>query len=186
LDPGHGARDFRERRVADDEQVNVTIGAELAASRGSEDEGDDDAISERRQRVAEQADGSGGLHEKRLQLREDRQLSVRLEIDLSPLKRPAKHAHPRQRCEFALHRPVGGARQPHDLAQIERLVRVAQQPSEYPKTSPTEQHRRCSVFLERLAWSRTHFAYNRTHTRYDIQARKGKNVEDSTPALANK
>ena len=138
LNTSQGVRNLRERGVSYDEQVNVTIGAELSAGCGSEDKGDDNAISERRQRLMEHVDGPGGLHEKRLQLREDRRLSVRLKIDLPPLKCAVKHPHPRQRRELALHRAVGGARLPHDLTQIERLVRVAQQPSEHPKARLAE------------------------------------------------
>ncbi len=177
LNSSQGVRNLRERGVSHDEQVNVTISPEISAGGGSEDEGDGDATPERPQRLAEHVDGSGGLHEERSQFWEDRRLSIRLEIDLSSLQRPAKHARASERRELALHRAVGRARLPHDLAQVERLVGVAKQPSEHTKARLAEKHGRHSILVEGLSQSRTHFAYNRTHLRYDFQARSRRNVE---------
>jgi hypothetical protein len=61
LRQGGGYR--RERRIPDDEQVDVAIAAQFPAGRGAEDESDDDAVGERRQRLAQHIDGSGGLQE---------------------------------------------------------------------------------------------------------------------------
>ncbi len=63
LSPGQASRDLRERHVPHDEQVNVAISAELSTSGRSEEEGDDDPISDRHQRLTNHVDSSGGLHE---------------------------------------------------------------------------------------------------------------------------
>ncbi len=112
-----------------------------------------------------------------MQLWEDRRLPVRLEIDLPPLDRPPNYARARQRGEFALHGAERRARLPNDLAKIECLVGVAEQPAEYAKARPPEKHGGRSLVVERRAWPRTHFAYNRIHRGYDVQARTRRNVE---------
>ena len=40
--------DCRERRIPDDEQVDIAIAAQFPAGRGPKDEGDGDAVGERR------------------------------------------------------------------------------------------------------------------------------------------
>jgi hypothetical protein len=79
-----GGGNRRERRIPDDEQVDIAIAAQFPAGRGPEDESEGDAVDERRQRLAQHIDGSGGLQKQRPQLGKDRRLAIRLEIDLSP------------------------------------------------------------------------------------------------------
>ena len=160
LGPGGGDRD--ERRIPDDEQVDVAVVAQFPACRGPEDESDGDAVGERCQRIAQHIDGSGRLHEERLQFRKDRRFAIRLEVDLTPLNRPAEHARAGQRRELALHGTVRGACLPHELAQIERLVRVAEQPAQYAETRLAEKHGRQPSLVVYGARCRTHFEFNCT------------------------
>ena len=103
--PGYG----RERSIPDDEQINVAVAAQLTPGGRTEDEGDSDAVRKRRERLAQHIGDTGGLDEEGLQLRKDRRLSVRLEVDLSPLDGPVDQAGTRQRLEFPLHGALGSA-----------------------------------------------------------------------------
>ena len=58
-----GGGDRRERRIPDDEQVDVAIAAQFPAGRGPEDESDSDAVGEGCQRLAQHIAGSGGFQE---------------------------------------------------------------------------------------------------------------------------
>ena len=109
------AGDRCERRIAYDEQVDVTIAAKFPASRGPEDESDHDAVGDRCQRFAQHINGSGGFQEQRPQFRVDRRLAVCPEIDLPPLRRPLDDSAARECVQFTLHRALRRARLPHEL-----------------------------------------------------------------------
>ena len=126
LGPCQDVGDGRERRIPDNKQIDVAVAAQFPTYAGTENESDDDSVGEGRQRLTEDIDDSGGLQKERLQFRKDGRLAIRLEIDLTPLYRPAEQAGARQRCELSLHGALCGACLPHDLAQIERLVRVSE------------------------------------------------------------
>ena len=77
--------DALERRVTDDEEVDVARRAELTTGRRPEHERHEHALAERCERVAEHVGEPGSLREQSLQLRKDRRLAVGLEIDLPAL-----------------------------------------------------------------------------------------------------
>ena len=167
---GQGAGDRRERRITDDEDVDVAIATQFPAGRGPEDESDDDTVGERCQRFAQHIDGAGGFQEERPQFGKYRRLAIRLKIDLPPLYRPSKDARARECVQLALHRAVRRARLSHDLPEIERALRVPKQPTQDAAARLTEQNRRGFSLFAGLMRYCTHFEYKCTLLEYDDQA----------------
>jgi hypothetical protein len=144
-----GGRDEVERNVSDDEEVDVAVTAQLPACGRAKDEGHSDLVSERRQRLAQHVDETCGLEKQGLELREDRGVAVRLEMNLSSLHRPAEQAGACERLEFLLHGSLGGAGLPDDLAKVERPLGMAEQQAEHPAASLAEKHVR---WFDRPSW----------------------------------
>ncbi len=88
LSATQGCHDVLERRVTDDEQVDVAGGTEFTTGRGSEYKRRQHAPAEGSQRLSEQISQSRRLREQALKLRKDRRLTVGLKIDLLPLNGP--------------------------------------------------------------------------------------------------
>ncbi len=80
--------DVLERRVTDDEQVDVAGGAEFATGGGAEYKRHQHALAEGGQRLSEQIGQSRRLREQAVKLREDRRLTVGLKVDLLPPSGP--------------------------------------------------------------------------------------------------
>jgi len=58
---------------------------------------------------------------------------------VASLYRALQDTHVGEHLEFALHGPLGGAGLAHDLPEIEPLIRVAQEPRQYPAPCPAEE-----------------------------------------------
>ena len=142
-------RDEVERNVSDDEQVDVAVLAQFPSCGRAKDEGHSDLISERRQRLAQHVDETCGLEKQGLELREDRGVAIRLEMNLSSLHRPAEQAGACERLELLLHGSLGGAGLPDDLAKVERPLGMAEQQAEHAAASLAEEHVR---WLDRPSW----------------------------------
>lgn len=80
--------DVLERRVTDDQQVDVAGGAKFTTGGGAEYKRHQHALAEGSQRLSEQIGQSRRLCEQALKLREDRRLTVGLKIDLLTLNGP--------------------------------------------------------------------------------------------------
>jgi len=165
--------DGRERHIPDDEQIDVAVAAQFPTCAGTEDKSDNDVVGKLRQRLTEDINDSSGLHEEGLQFRKDRRVAIRLEVDLTPLHGPAEQAGSRQCPKFPLHGALRGACLPHDLAEVKRLVRVPQQPTQHTTPRLAEEHGRGSSLLVGVARHRTHFTHDRTRSGYDDQVRSG-------------
>ena len=76
-----------------------------------------------------------------MELREYRALPIGLEVDVASLCRTPQDSCFGEHPEFALHGPVSRSGLAHDLAEIEPLLRVAEEPSEYPPPCTAEQDR---------------------------------------------
>ena len=82
------SHDVLERRVTDDEQIDVAGGTKFTTGGGAEDKRHQHALAEGSQRLSEQIGQSRRLCEQALKLREDRRLAVGLKIDLLTLNGP--------------------------------------------------------------------------------------------------
>ena len=76
-----------------------------------------------------------------MELREYRALTIGLEVDVVSL-----YCAPQDPClgellELALHGPLGRPGLAHDLAEIEPLLRVTEEPSQHPAPRAAEQDR---------------------------------------------
>ena len=137
-----GGRHDVESSVPDDEEIDVAVGAQLPACSRAKHESHSDLVSQRRQRLAQDVDERCGLQKQGLKLREDSSISIRLEVDLASLGRPAEQAGPGEPVELLLHGPLGGAGLPDDLTKVERGLGVAEQQPEHPAASLAEQDAR--------------------------------------------
>jgi len=135
-----GGRHDVESSVSDDEEVDVAVGAQLPACSRAKHEGHADLVSQRRQRLAQDVDERCGLQKEGLKLREDSSLSIRLEVDLASLGRPAEQASTGETVELLLHGPLGGAGLPDDLTKVERALGVAEQQPEHAAASLAKQN----------------------------------------------
>lgn len=132
-----------QRDVADDDQVDVAVPAQLVARGGPEDECNLDSRPQGQQRVTDDVGDTTRLREKRLELAEDRGLRVSLKVHLATLHGSRDDAGSNQLIQFTLNGTYGKASLPGDLTQIEGLVRVAVQPSEHQAPGTSKQDRSC-------------------------------------------
>lgn len=157
--------DVLERRVTDDEHVDVAGGAEFTTGGGAEYKRHQHALAEGRQRLSKQIGQPRSLCEQALKLREDRRLAVRLKIDLLTLNGPEQQSGPRQLLQFPLRSAERGTRGADNLAEVEGLVGMAEQPAENPPARAAEQHCRGIGGAHRNGGTCSHNAYNCTHIR---------------------
>lgn len=157
--------DILKRCVPDDQQVDVTGGAELAPGARAEHEGDQHALAEWGESLTEHVGEPGRLGKQFLKLRKDRRFAVSLKVHLSALNRAAQQPRGRQLLEFALHCADRGACGAYDLAKIIGLVGVTEQPAEDAPAGTAEQHRSGVGRASRSHGSCSHNEYNRTQSR---------------------
>jgi hypothetical protein len=135
------AHNILKRCVPDDQQVDVTGGAEFTAGSGAEHESDLHAFTEWFEGLAEHVGEPGSLREQSLQLRKDRRLAIGLEIDLPALNRAEQQSGGSQLLQLALYGANGGSGVARDLAKIVRFVGVTEQPAE--DTPPRTAEQQC-------------------------------------------
>jgi len=164
------SNDGGELDLADDDQVDVARGPQLAARGRTKDEGDQPPVPERRKGLAEDVGQPGGLGEEAPKLGKHRSVAIRLEIHLPASRRSLQESRGGQLLEFPLHRPEPRAGQPCDLAKIIRLVRVPEQPAEHSAAGPPEQHRGSVRPAVQAELTRSHIRYERTRLGNDSQA----------------
>lgn len=155
-----GTHDLGEGDVAHHEDVHVAVALQLTPRRRTEDESGPDPVGERREGLADDVRDGGRLQQERAQLREDRALLVRLEVHMPTLDGPPEDPHIREHLQFPLHGSLRGSRPTHDLAEVEPLPGVAEQPAEHPLPRSAEEDRR-EVPAGRRG-DRTHRRYDRT------------------------
>lgn len=154
-----------ERRVADNKQVDVACGAEFATGCRTEDERQAYPPAEWRKRLAEQIRQPCRLGEQALELREDRGLTIGLEVDLPALNGSVQKPGSGQLLQFPLSSAERRAAIADDLAEIEGFVGVAEQPAENPTARAAEQHCRGIGGPGRNCGGCSHNAYKRTQNR---------------------
>ena len=137
---GNGANHFLERDVAEDEEIEIAVPPQRAASSGTEDEGGLDAVAERSQCLAHHPGHAGGLLEEGPQLREVGSIGGDLEVDLPPVHPAMEETGARERVQLPLHGPLRRTALSHDLPQVEGLVRVREQEAEDTPARLAEQH----------------------------------------------
>jgi len=76
-----------------------------------------------------------------VQLREYRTLPIGLKVDVASLNGAAQDPCLDEFLELALHGPLRGAGLAHDLAEIEPLLGVTEEPSQHPPACTAEQDR---------------------------------------------
>jgi hypothetical protein len=111
------------------------------------------------------------LEKQRLELWKDWRLPIRSEVDLPALDGPPEEAGARQESEFSLNRALPDTRVANDLAQIESLRRMPEQPPQHTTPRAAEKHGggfRTSG--PSAVGCRTHCEYIRTRIGYDCQA----------------
>ena len=131
--------DALERRVTDNEEVDVARRAELTTSRRPKHERHKHALAGWCECLAEDVGEPGSLREQSLQLRKDRRLAVSLEIDLPALNSAVQQPSGGQLLEFVLHRADGSTCVACNLAKIVRFVGVTEQPAEDAPAGAAEQ-----------------------------------------------
>jgi len=161
--------DALERRVTDNEEVDVARRAQLTTGRRPEHERHEHALAEWCERLPEHVGEPGSLREQSLQLRKDRRLAVCLEVNLPALYGAAQQPGRGQLLEFALHRADGRTCVTCDLAKIVRFVRVTEQPAEDAPAGAAEQQRGGVCPGRRSHSGCSHNAYNRTQSGNDRQ-----------------
>ncbi len=137
---GECVGDFGKGRIADDKDVDVAVVAQLATRCRAEHEGHADFCAEWLQAVADDVDDAARLQDDRVKLLEDRAAAVRLEVDLSALRRPPKDSRPHERSELPLNGAECRARLPDDLSQVEALSGSAIEQRQDLSACRTEQH----------------------------------------------
>jgi len=162
--------DGGELDLADDDQVDVARGPQLAARGRTKDEGDQPPVRERRKGLAEDVGQPDGLGEDAPKLGEHRSVAIRLEIHLPALRRSLQESRGGQLPEFPLHRPEPRAGQPCDLAEVIGLVRVPEQPAEHSAAGSPEQHRGSVRPAVQVKLPRSHVGYERTRIGNNSQA----------------
>jgi hypothetical protein len=165
---GEGFDDRRKRGAPDDKQVDVAPVAQLPSRGRAEDEGGHDLFRQRLESLAHHIDDAGRFQKERSQLGKDRRLTVRLKIDLPPFHRPSKQAGTDERCKLSLDGAVRRAGLTHELAKVEGLIGMAEEPSKHAKARLAEEHGARFRFHRMDASCRTHFGSNRTQNRYGL------------------
>ncbi len=160
-----------EWHISDDEQVEVAVRPQLATGCRAEHEGNEHAVSDGRQRLSQHVGHTGSLEEERLELSEDWGLAIGLEVDLPPLDGASEEPGAGQQIELSLYSALPTTRVAHDLAQVEGLVRVTQQPAQHPPSRTAEEHGSGFAIACLPARFRTHLEYKRTHYGFPGQAR---------------
>jgi hypothetical protein len=133
---------LRERRVTDDEDVDVAVRPELAARRRPVHESRGHSVRKRRECLAYDVDESRRLAEDRLQLTENGAGFVGLEVHMAALCGAANQACVDEELQLSLNRAVGRSRLTDDLPQVIPLVGMAVQPGEHLLPSTAEEDRR--------------------------------------------
>ncbi len=161
-----GLDDRRKGHVADDQQIDVAIVAQLPARGRAKDERNDDPVGKRLQRLTHHLDDASRFHQESLKLRKDRRFTIRLKIDLPPFHGPSKQPGADKRCKLSLHGAMRRAGLTHELAKVEGPIGMAEEPAEHAKARLAEEHRARFRFHWMGASGRTHFGSNRTQNRY--------------------
>jgi len=163
LSASQGGDDVLEQCVTDNEQVNVARGPQLPAGGRPEHERHADATAKRGQRLTQEIGQSRCFRKQTLKLRKDWRRPIGLEVDLPPLNGPKHEAGPGQLFQLALDCTQRGTRASDHLTEVERFVRVAEQPAEHPSAGETEQDGRGVGWAGRTRDGRSHNEYKRTH-----------------------
>jgi hypothetical protein len=133
--------DILERGVPDDHQIDIALPAKFTARPGAEHERDQDPLAEWGEPLTKHVHEPDGLRKHPLQLREDRRVSVGLEVHLAALDGAPQQPSERQLLQLALNRTCRGTGVPRDLTKVVRLVGMAQQPREYAPAGASEKDR---------------------------------------------
>lgn len=129
-----------EGHIADDQKIDVAAPAQLVTGGRTENECTPYAGGERRERLTNDPHGPGGFHEQRLQFRKDGGIAVHLEIHLPAFRRALQYPGLRECVQLALRGALGCAGFPQDLADVERLVRMAEEPRQQPAACAAKQY----------------------------------------------
>ena len=99
-------------------------------------------MGQRREGLPNHIDDPGRLRQEHVELREYRAFPIGLEVDVASL-----YCAPQDPClcellELTLHGPLGGPGLAHDLAEIEPLLGVTEEPTQHAPPCTAEQDRR--------------------------------------------
>ena len=156
---------FPERYVADNQQVDIAVSLKFVPGSRTKDEGGANPLRNRGQALANHTDRTGGFHQQRLELFENRRCAIDLKIDLPTVRGALQDAGVRQRVQLTLGGSLGGTGLPQDLPDVKRFVRMPEQPGQQPTARPAEED------VRRLrSGCRNHFGYVCTQFGYDCQA----------------
>lgn len=159
-----------ERYVPDDEEIDVTARPQLATRRRAKHEGHVHAVGDECEGLSKHVGHTSSLQEDRLKIREEWRLPIRLEVDLPAANRAPEEPGAGQQVQLPLHGSQSGPRVAHDLAQVEGLVGMPQQPAEHAPSRPAEKDRRgVARALHGVSLRRTQSGYNRTRPGYNRQ-----------------
>lgn len=167
---GQGVGNGLKWHITDDEQVDVAVGPQLAPGCRAEHEGDEDAVSDRCQRLAQDVRHAGGLEKNRLELLEYRRLLVRLEVHLPSLDGASNQPGAGQEIELSLYSALPDPCVAHDLAQIEGFAGMPEQPAQDASPRAAEEHGRGFIEASLGGCRCTQLEYKCTHCGYQGQA----------------
>jgi hypothetical protein len=139
LSGGQGTGDLGEGDIADDQHIDIAVAPEFTAGGRAKDEGCPNPAGLRHERLRDDIDDANRLHQERLQLRENRALAVGLEVDVTTLDGAPEDPRVDQELQLALHGTRGGFELPHELAQVEPLVGMTEEPTKEPPPGASKQ-----------------------------------------------
>jgi len=159
-----------KRRVADDHQIDVALGAVLVRGNGTINERHHDTIFERRKRLAQNGVDARRLQQQSPQLRKHRALAIRLIEDQIAEGFPDDQPRVAELLHFSLHGAVPRPDLANQLAEVEGLIRM---PVEKRQDRGPRLAEQASRYGSRTQVC-THCGYNCTHLGFRNQGRLGR------------
>jgi len=168
--------DLSEAHVTNDKEVDVALGGDLAAGKGTKHESNLDLLAHWIQRGPQNVYEAHRLHHNGLKLREDGAPRVRPVVDLIAAAAPRQNAGRFECAELALHCARCRPRDADDLADVELLIGSAEEKTqEPPARSPKERGGEPVIY----GGDRTHYA--NYHTQFEYSELRWNSYRSRTP-----